>query len=583
MKNIIFIALCALVLSSCTDELTYYPLTAPVSETYWGSVENLKLYANQFYTGLPQHSDGTTYAGIYATDNNSDNSIPPTNDTRLNGKLTVPSTGGGWDFSRIRAANFFLENYQKTPSLGVERDIAHYAGEVRFFRAYYYFLMLRSFGDLPWINKTLNADFEELKALNVRIGRSVIADSIIADLDFAIANLYPKERAEALRINREIALLVKSRVCLFEGTWEKYHAGTIFGVNGSDGSKYLTQAAAAARTLIDEEKYTLSASYPAMFNQTDLSSNPEVMLWKKYNHLLGIYVDYNRNMTMGGANTGLTKTLIESYLCTDGQPVSVSPLYQGDNSLNKIKQNRDNRLLWTIAFPGYPFQIRNGDTLTVFVKPSIEYTSPEMRCTSGYQIYKGCDPYTNNQQTIGMGEQACVIFRFAEALLNYAEAKAELGTITQEDLNLSVNKLRDRAGVAHLELDNIPTDPDREFPNLSPIINEVRREHRVELALEGFRFNDLMRWRAHHLIVGKRLKGLLYVGSDIQGTYLNAQGNDVLILGNNLLVDPDGYIDPYQKAIPSGFQFEPDRDYLLPIPTNEITLGGGNLIQNPNW
>lgn len=583
MKKILFLLCVVWLFNACTDDLTYYPLTAPTSENYWTNVNNLMLYANEFYPSLPQHNDGGAQLGIFGVENNSDNLLPTINDTRLSGKSTVPSNGGDWNFTKIRETNFFLENYKKVPSVGVESAIKQYAGEVKFFRAYYYFNLLQKFGDLPWISQTLNPDLVELQKLDVRLKRNIIADSIIADLDFAIANMYPKEKASALRINREIALLFKSRVCLFEGTWEKYHAGTPFGVDGSSGTRYLNLAAQAAKILIDEKKYSLTPNYPLIFNQKDLTSNPEVLLWKKYNYLLGIYHDYNRSMTLGGGSSGLTQKLVESYLCIDGKPISISPLYKGDKSLKKIKENRDKRLLWTMAFPNWPLQILAGnDTLTKFSKPPIDQSSLEIKCTSGYQIYKGVDPYTDNKPQF-VGEIACVSFRFAEALLNYAEAVAELGTINQIDIDVTINKLRDRAGVAHLLLNDIAPDLKWDFPELSPIINEIRRERRVELACEGFRLNDLLRWRAHNLIVGKRWKGMLYVGGDLQGTYLNASGNDIIKIGSNLFVDAEGYIDPYQKSLPVGFQFNPDRDYLLPIPTNELTLGGGLLKQNPNW
>ncbi len=585
MKKILLSLTCvALLTASCKDILDKSPLTSPTSINYWSTADNLKLYANQFYTGLPRHNDGGRL-GIYSLDNNSDNLLPNLQDVRLSGNVLVPSSGGNWNFSRIREANFFLENYHKVPTVGYEEQIRHYAAEVRFFRAYYYYQLLRNFGDVPWINKTLNPDLSELQELTVRAKRNVVADSIIADLDFAIANLMAKERAESLRINREIALLLKSRVCLFEGTWEKHHAGTSFGVEGSDGSNYLRQAADAAWALIDEKKYALSSSYSQLFNQVDQSANPEVLLWKRHNYLLGVHdANLTRSITTGGGSTGMTKSLVESYLCSDGLPISVSPLYKGDKSLNDIKENRDKRLLWTMAFPGYPLQIAPGgaDTLTSFTFPPIDQSSQEFRSTSGYQIYKGCDPYTSNQP-VNQGEIANVIFRFAEALLNYAEAKAELGTITQVDIDLTINRLRDRAGVAYLQLAGIATDPNWDFPNLSPIVNEIRRERRVEFACEGYRLDDLLRWRAHTIITGSRLKGALYLGSDLEGTYRDASGNNRIIIGTNLFVDEKGYIDPYRNALPSGFGFNPERDYLLPIPTNEITLAGGALKQNPGW
>jgi len=584
MKKITLISLLCigLLAVSCNKQLNLYPLTAPSTATYWESASNLKLYVNQFYVGLPQHSDGGAL-GIYGVDNNSDNMLPNVVDTRLNGKVTVPSSGGDWDFTRIRAANVFFENYRQVPSVGFEQEIAHYYGEVNFFKAYYYFQLLQRFGDLPWISRTLEPDLGELQTLSQRVKRNVVADSIIACLDLAIANLRPKESTPALRINREIALLFKSRVCLYEGTWEKYHQGTPFGVEGANWQGYLEQAAATAKVLIDEGKYNLSPSYSALFNQTDQSANPEVLLWKKYDYQLGVYHDLTRTITNGGGSTGLTRGLVESYLCTDGKPISVSGLYQGDQSLSKLMQNRDKRLLSTNAFSGWPLQIRSGnDTVNRFTVPPIHLAGQEFRSTSGYQLYKGVDPYTDNRPQF-VGEIACVIFRFGEAMLNYVEARAELGVITQGDIDLTINRLRERAGVAPLDIQSVSYDPNWDFPDLTPLINEVRRERRVELACEGFRLSDLMRWRAHHLIVGKRLKGLRYTDSDLEGAYKDANGNDLIQIGNNLFVDNEGYIDPYQTAMPGGFEFQPARDYLLPIPTNEITLSGGSLVQNPNW
>ena len=175
-----------------------------------------------------------------------------------------------------------------------------------------------------------------------------------------------------------------------------------------------------------------------------------------------------------------------------------------------------------------------------------------------------------------------IILRYAEALLIFAEAKAELGTITQGDIDITVNAIRDRVGMIHLDLNNITHDPDWDYPALSPVINEIRRERRVELAFETLRWDDLARWRAHHLIVGKRPKGILYIGSNLEGTYFDYLGNPTIVLGQNLYVDTDGFIDPYQGALPGGFGFNPDRDYLSPIPSDEITLNN-NIQPNPGW
>ena len=169
-------------------------------------------------------------------------------------------------------------------------------------------------------------------------------------------------------------------------------------------------------------------------------------------------------------------------------------------------------------------------------------------------------------------EIGSIIFRYAEVLLNYAEARAELGEITQMDLDLTINKLRDRVGLPYLNLSSITPDPNWDYPQLSPIINEVRRERRVELSFEGLRLDDLLRWRAHCIFVNERSLGAKFVQAD----YPN------MVVGTNVYVDTNGYIDAYQKALPAGYGFKPDRDYLSAIPTNELTLNE-NYTQKPGW
>ena len=152
------------------------------------------------------------------------------------------------------------------------------------------------------------------------------------------------------------------------------------------------------------------------------------------------------------------------------------------------------------------------------------------------------------------------------------------------DVDISVNLLRNRVGMIPMDLGNITTDPDWDFPELSPVINEIRRERRIELAFEATRWDDLARWRAHHLIENKRPIGIKYIGSNLEGTYfdIDGSGRPTIIVGENFFVDANGFTDPYQVSLPNGFGFNPGRDYLAPIPSDEITLND-NLFQNPGW
>ena len=215
--------------------------------------------------------------------------------------------------------------------------------------------------------------------------------------------------------------------------------------------------------------------------------------------------------------------------------------------------------------------VDGADTTRRFTVAALDATG-ESLCTTGYQIFKGSDPDLSQKETGWVGTTASIVFRYAEALLIFAEAKAELGTITQEDLDRTINKLRDRVEMPHLVMSSIEADPNWDFPSLTPIINEVRRERRVELALEGYRHDDLMRWRAHELFVNKRPLGAKF----IQEHY------PTLVPGESVYLDENGYVDFFQKGLPGGYGFKPERDYLYPIPSNELTLND-KLTQNPGW
>ena len=383
-------------------------------------------------------------------------------------------------------------------------------------------------------------------------------------------------------------MLFKARVCLYEGTWEKYHAGTPFGVTGSDGSQFLQAAAVTAELLMQGNRFRIyqgpaGTEYWSLFNSLDYTGNPEILLWKKFDVGLQIVNNVSRMLSGGGGNIGLSKTLIDSYLCTDGKPRSVSPSFLGYDSVQMEVANRDPRLAQTLFLKGYDMTSNapEGVKNQKFDRPALDGAG-EFRNTTGFALYKGVNPDFSNQGNNDIGVQGSIIFRYAEALLIFAEAKAELGTITQADVDKSINLLRDRVGMIHLDMNNITSDPNWDFPNLTPIINEIRRERRIELVCEGTRWDDLARWRAHHLLVGKRLKGVKYIGTNLEGSYKDFQGKQTIIIGVNLFVDANGFVDPYQSALPNGYGFDPDRDYLSPVPSDELTLNS-NLVQNPGW
>jgi starch-binding outer membrane protein, SusD/RagB family len=579
MKNIKYLlGLLFIIIASMTScDKTFLdkkPLDQIASDIFFHSSKNLELYMNQFYK-LPLLDYGDRGSGNYSQmlfllDLNSDNHISEGFDERLNGTRVVPASGGGWDYSDVRAINYFFENYKQC--LDNFDSYKHYLGEAFYFRATIYYLLVQQFGDVLWYDKVLSTNSPEL--YDARTPRNVVVDHIISDLDSAAMYLDEDSRDGGNRLNRWTALALQSRVALYEGTWEKYQNGTVFGVQNANPQKYLNKAVLAADEIITSDKFAIYSmgkpdeDYFNLFDIHDYSGNSEVILWKKFDKALGI-MNYRMILGEWPRGYGVTKGLVDAYLCSDGLPIKVSPLYQGNTTLDLESQDRDPRFKQSIFTQDAPYAF-NGVTYAnwnegVFSK---YYTDPTLSTPTGYHMRKGTTTDLS-KQNYGGEDEPIILFDYAEVLLNYAEAKAELGTITQADINLSIKPLRDRVAMPNLVMASIVTDPDWEFPDLSPIINEIRRERRVELAFIGFRWNDIARWAAaDELIIGKRPKG-------------SAWGSTFAPL-NTYPDDADGFMDPYQTSIPNGYGFELNRDYLNPLPQSELTLND-KLTQNPGW
>ncbi len=574
MKRISIIIIFISIVLGCRDVLDKVPLDTITEKTYWTSSDDIKLFINGFYPAfIGDLIDHERYEQEYS----SDNMLTETPDLLLNGTRIVPATGGGWDWKNIRSINYFLGNVDKATQ-GSKLEISQFKGEGFFFRAYFYFTLLQNFGDVPWYDVVLTTESEEL--YTARDPRNIIMDHIVADLDQAISLLNKRNEVGPNRINWEAALLFKSRVCLYEGTWEKYHAGTVFGVQGSNGQKYLQLAAESAGTLINSGNISLySTNHPekdyfTLFGLDDLAAagGAEALLidTRDPGLQMGRYTAYNSGMF--GNASGITKSMVDSYLSIDGLPISLSSLYQGDSSLIQVSQNRDPRMYQSIWIRG---QVRAAqDPPILFMNPPLN-SAGKNGATTGYMVRKGSTP-DPVQNIIGStnGKVDGIVFRYAEALLNYAEAKAELNTVTQEDLDKSINLVKRRVGMPDLTLSVGFVDPNWQFPELSPLINEIRRERRVELAFEGFRTADLMRWAAGDLIEGKRWLGARFI--------LGKSFPEIEDMIQNMPVDASRYIEPYQKLLPNGYGFKKNRDYLFPIPSNELVLNK-NLTQNPGW
>jgi len=583
MKRILYILLIFTVgmfFNSCEDFLDKTPQDQISDPDFWTSEGDLVLYLNGLYDVLPQwNTDGSAPSHDLGTDIVIESAEwwGESKTRQLDGTLGVPasaSTEPGmelweteiWYWGDVRNVNYFLENADRAETGEL---IDHYIGEGYFFRAWIYFDLLTKYGDLPIVTEVLNVDDEDV-LYTTRSPRSEVVDFILDDLDMAISKMEFASDVGPGRLNKDVATLFKARVCLYEGTWEKYHAETDFA-GSTDGTAYLQEAAAAALEVINQGNYSLYSTgntdkdYYDLFVQLDLSGNSEVMLWKQY--AASDYTESAGNSMWNHPNTqGITHGMTKNYLCTDGLPIAVSPLFVGDDSLSVVEINRDARLENSVMVPGeLDYVSLTGD--------SSFYTVPYMvRCPTGYALQKWRVDWLEPERNGRTWFIPYIHFRFAEALLIYAEAKAELGTLTQADVDMSINLLRDRVGMPHLDIASITPDPD--WPDYGYVIPdylyEIRRERVVELFGEGFRLDDLMRWRAHNLFIGTRPIGTMYT-DDIKAVYPNEKVNE------------DGFLDPFRDYLNGGvYGFNPARDYLLPLPSNEITVNP-NLDQNPGW
>ena len=362
---------------------------------------------------------------------------------------------------------------------------------------------------------------------------------------------------------------------MFEGTWQKYHGG-------SNADMWLGEAASAAKDLIDNGPYSLYKGAPgAEYNELhritdDLAGNPEVIYWRRYER--GIFTNHVQSYHRG-YNGGATKSMVEDYLCIDGLPISLSPLYQGDAVYEDIFVDRDPRLRQTVLHPEDQAIYRYGNhDFDVYPYPRVQGMAGGQRTYTGYHIIKVFDIGAAHA-SYNSSQTPAITMRFAEALLNYAEAAAELGTLDQGGLDMTVNALRDRAGMpagAHLDISNVPVDPRYTAWHSDPLIIEIRRERRIELFMEGFRYPDLKRWKW-----GKILENKDY-GMRWDDANKNRVDPDGLVTVGSSTVNGVEYLDVYKGTDYETPVFDESKHYLWPLPLNALSQNPA-LGQNPGW
>ena len=566
-----------LITAGCqNDFLDREPLAQISPNAFFRSEQDLQLYLNSLYVMFPSAE------GIYNED--IDNIVKTSLSNELTGKRVTPVSGGGWDWDNLRKINYFLENYSKNLDPKVT---AKYAGEAKFFRAYFYFGMVKRFGDVPWYSKTIEIN-DQANLTKARDPRTLVMDSVLADINYAVANLGTNKSSE--KVTKWTALALKSRIGLYEGTFRKYHPE----FNLPEADKFLREAAVAGEQLITEGPYkvytsTSEKAYLELFSALNAIED-EVILAQKFSADLQLFHNVNYyTITASYGKPGLEKDLVNSYLMKDGSRFTDLPDY------NKIPffeetQNRDPRLSQTIRTPGYT---RIGSSVQ---------RVPEFGATvTGYQVIKFVTSEAEDSFTRSVNDMP--VFRFGEVLLNYAEAKAELGELTQADLDKSLNLLRDRVAMPHLDLAAANANPDpfliQQYkqvigPNHGAIL-EIRRERRIELVMENYRWDDIIRWTEGHLLT-RQYKGMFFPGPGsydldhngnpdlviYEGTKPTQPGPQYLKLGSEIDLEngTGGGLIVVNKNIPK--VFDENKDYLYPLPIQEILLNQ-NLKQNPGW
>ena len=568
MKKIIYIGfICfGFLLSACEDFIDLQPLDRISTNDYWNTAADLGNYIVQFYPNL----GGTNM--VHSDAGNSDDLVYASLSTILNGQRT-PATGN-WrsEWTNIRNVNIFFDNYAKCKD---DFNICkQYVGEAYFFRAWFYFELLKKYGDLPWYSSALQID-DEAGLTRARDPRTTVADNILADLDKAVEYLPLRASINNLRLNRESALLYKTRVALYEGTWQKYHASDGFGTAGADPNKYFRQVVSAAEELINGN-YTAGiyntgkpeADYYTLFGMDNMSAVNEVLLYKSFSLADGMTNNAQHFVTERNTSKGVTWELVASYLGRDGKPydyLTVGETVKGNAFLTKISADCDPRFTATVWIPG---DLQGALNNLIFQRPGLN-EGDNWLCQTGFQPKKTSNPYSAGAGDPGsaLSQTGYLIFRYGEALLNYAEAKCEIdGTVATAQLNL----LRKRVGMPDFTVNPQSADPNRIDYGyaISDALYEIRRERRVEMALEGQRDEDLMRWAAHKLFQNKRPKGYPFLKSEFP-TYTVA-------------VDANGLVDYWIRTLPNGYQFREKQDYLFSIPQDELALNK-NLKQNPGW
>ena len=569
--------------SSCDDFLTRDPQdTVTDVPSFWNNEENLRTSFLDYYTYFfPGYRSGWNRADNFAETNVADWTDDNAQEVATLFTKVAPTTDAdNWDFEKIRNMNLLLSRIQSS-SLGEEAK-NHWSGVARLFRAMEYAKLVQKFGDVPYYDAVVGStDNEQL--YRARDPRTTVMDKVNEDLAFACANIRVNDGTKGLTVNRAVAQGFASRIMLFEGTWQKYHAN-----NTAKAAEYLKAAKDYAATLMQTNAYSIAPSYKSLTTSEDLAGNPEIIMYRSYvenvvMHSLMSFQNTEHEMSSP------SRSFVDAFLTKNGLPIhqAGNTDYKGKEYAKEI-QNRDPRLADNIDEES---GLRLNGVAAVYA-------------ASGYYANR----YVNKDLINKPGGMSSTnttdapVMKLNEVMLNYIEAAAELAdlgqyTLTQADFDKTINAIRNRQStqMPHLTLAGNAlkvngveiNDPDRDA-TVKPIIWEIRRERRVELAYEGLRFNDLRRWgKLEYADMTKNKK--LNMGAWINKADYpeNAEALAKITLcdeNGKIVTGNEGYIMPITEV--AKMRVMADKDYLYPIPVDQITMyenHGFKLTQNPGW
>lgn len=612
------LSVAAFVFSGC-DSFLDRPQLDKVEDngsSFWRNEADFRMYSVEFY---PWFLNGynTSYALNYVPlrGYNFNDDVGSGTGQQTNFLAAVPSTlavrvepdklldqawheqfaGEKWNFGWVRKANIMIQRVEEYKGNLSDEAYLHWLSVGRFFRAYAYYNLVVSFGDVPYFDAPVDETKPDIMYKD-RDDRGYVMDKVMEDLKFAIENAYEQDNSSTQYVNKYLIAAIASRIMLFEGTWQKYH-----GLSAEKAKAYLQFCIEASEVLMSRGKYSCTRDFRSIFGSDNLAGHPEVIFYRHYatamaTHSIGSYSNGDE-----GQDKSPNLQLLKSFICNDGQPYELSPLANAkDFNLAEMAKSRDPRFEATF----FDFPMLKSQTMVYADK----FISRE-----GASYWNNV---ANRPSKYGMAlnENDAPIVRYAEILLNWLEAKAELaasysGTaVTQSDIDRTINAIRDRPlddvaiakGVTktkHLDINALPDDPSRDS-DVSKLIWEIRRERRMEFAFEHTRLRDIKRWKKIDYMDNRKYPDTMfgtwvnfpqdlpsYLTSENKGvlTVRKADGTEVVYNGTNN-AEMVGFYKIKEVLPRESFT---DKVYLSPVGTQEVqdyaNNGGYTLTQTIGW